>query len=61
MAQKRIFNTVQSDLLKYNNLECVIIRELSESEYDKDDLGYLMFEIKFENGDIIQAFEDELI
>ena len=56
----KVFQTVQSDLIKFNGLGCVIISELDESEYDKEEVGN-MFNIKLENGVEIQAFEDEII
>ncbi|MGJ0846592.1 hypothetical protein ACR77J_07880 [Tissierella praeacuta] len=56
------FKTTQTDLIKYNNLECLVLRELDKTEYDKEDLGYCMYEIQLlENNKIIQVFEDELI
>jgi hypothetical protein len=54
------FNTAQSDLLKYNGQDFEIIRELEQGkEYDFE--GTYMFEIKFKNGDIISAFDDEIV
>jgi len=55
------FKTMQSDLKKYNNLNCEIIRELNEEEYDKKEIGIKMYKIKLSNNIIIDAFEDELI
>ena len=53
------FNTTQSDLKKYNGQDFKIIRELKEGEeYDFENV--YMFEIQFDNGDIIQAFDDEI-
>ena len=63
---KAYFITTQSDLLKYNGLECEVIRELDEDEYDKEDLGYLMYEVGFHIDGFpttitIDAYEDEII
>lgn len=54
------FRTSQSDLRQYNNMECIILGKLGESEYNKEDLENLMYEIMPGNGEIIQAFEDEV-
>ena len=54
------FYTTQSDLIKFNGSECEIVRELTDNECDKADVGR-MFKIKFANGETIDAFEDELI
>lgn len=55
----KIFNTTQSDLLKYNGMRANIIRELTSDEADINEVG-MMYKIQFTNGDIIDAFEDEL-
>lgn len=54
------FQTTQSDLLKYNGMKCEVLGKLNDSEYDKEDVGN-MYNIRLDNGDEIQAFEDELI
>lgn len=55
----KTFNTTQSDLLKYNGMKADIIRELTSDEADINEVG-MMYKIQFANGDIIDAFEDEL-
>lgn len=57
--KKYIFNTTQSDLICYNGLSAVILSELDEKEYDKEDVGQ-MYNIELENGEKLQAFDDEL-
>lgn len=56
---KKIFTTMQSDLRKYNGQIVDILGPLDESKYDKEDVGP-MFTIKFHDGVIAEAFEDEL-
>lgn len=58
-----IFKTTQSDLIKHNNKRLTIIRELEKNvEYDYiEDETPLMYEIMLITGEIIQAFEDEII
>ena len=57
---KKPFQSTQSDLVKYNGQDFEIIRELEKGkEYDFE--GTYMFEIKFSNGDIIHAFDDEIV
>ena len=55
----KIFKTTQSDLIKYNNMKCIILNELKKEEYDKEETG-VMYNIKLENGIKIQAFSDEI-
>ena len=54
------FQTTQSDLLKYNGMNCKVLGELDKSQYDKKEVG-TMYNIKLENGTKIQVFADELI
>ena len=54
-----IFTTTQSDLILYNNQEVTILRTLSEDECDIDEVGY-MYKVINVNGNIFEAFEDEL-
>lgn len=58
-----IFNTTQSDLIKHNNKQLTIIRELEKNvEYDYiEDETPLMYEVMLATGEIIQVFEDEII
>ena len=56
---KKIFLTTQSDLLKYNGSDCEIVRELTDDECDKADVGR-MYKVRFADGKEIDAFEDEL-
>lgn len=55
-----IFTTIDSELKdrSYNIVE--IIRQLTNDECDITDVGY-MYKIKFEDGFITDAFEDELV
>ncbi len=55
----KIFNTTQSDLIKYNGTKVEVIGELDESKYDKEDVGK-MYKIIFFDGVKRDAFEDEL-
>lgn len=56
----KIFKTIQSDLLKYNGMECKVLSPMVETEYDKLEVGP-MYNIQLENGLSIQAFRDEII
>jgi hypothetical protein len=55
-----IFTTMDSDLKNRNNYIVEIIRQLTNKECDIADVGY-MYKIKFQDGFITDAFEDELI
>lgn len=55
---KRIFNTTQSDLTKYNGTEVEVGTELTDAERDPE-VGR-MFHITFFDGKKEDAFEDEL-
>jgi hypothetical protein len=54
-----IFKTTQSDLLRLNGSKCKIIRKLTKRECDIEEVG-IMYKIKFEDGETIDCFEDEL-
>lgn len=53
------FYTTQSDLVKYNGTEVVVLGPLSESEYDREEVGP-MYHIRLFDGTEIDAFDDEL-
>lgn len=55
---KAIFNTAQSDYIKYNGTEVEIGAELDDSERDRE-VGR-MWHITFCDGTKADAFEDEL-
>ena len=54
-----IFNTTQSDLVRYNGTKVNIIRPLREDEFDIEDVG-MMYRAKFIDGRYWDVFEDEL-
>lgn len=54
------FYTSQSDLVKYNDLGCTVLRELNSKEYDQGQ-GYTMYEIQLENGKRLHVFNDEIV
>lgn len=56
---KKIFNTTDSELEKYNGTEVEIIRPLTEKECDIADVGN-MYKVRFYDGYERDAFEDEL-
>lgn len=54
------FNTMpNTELYKYNNTEVEVIRPLTEKECDIADVGN-MYKVKFYDGYVRDAFEDEL-
>lgn len=55
-----IFNTVDTELLRYNGQTANVIRPLTEDEADIFDVGN-MYKISFADGYETDAFEDELI
>lgn len=57
--KKFMFNTTDTELLKYNGTEVKIIRPLTETECDIADVGN-MYKVKFYDGKEYDAFEDEL-
>lgn len=58
-GKKYIFNTTDTELTKYNGTEVEVIRPLIDKECDIADVGN-MYKIKFEDGYVRDAFEDEL-
>lgn len=56
---KKIFNTTDSELKKYNGTEVEVIRPLTEKECDIADVGN-MYKVKFYDGYERDAFEDEI-
>lgn len=56
----KIFHTTQSDLQQYNGQEIRVLRPLTDNECDKADVGE-MFKIQFKDGNVIDAFSDEII
>lgn len=56
---KKIFNTTDSELMKYNGTEVEVIRPLTEKECDIADVGN-MYKVRFFDGYERDAFEDEL-
>ncbi len=56
--RKAIFNTTQSDLIKYNGTEVTIGAELTDTERDPE-VGR-MWRVTFHDGTAADAFEDEL-
>lgn len=57
---KKPFETVAGNLMQYNGQDFEILRELTEDEADVDEVGR-MFKIKFQDGFITDAFEDEVL
>lgn len=58
MKKQAIFNTVQSDYVKYNGTVVRVGKELDDSERDRE-VGR-MWHITFNDGTKADAFEDEL-
>ena len=58
VVEKKVFNTTQSDLMKYNGTEVEIGDELTDAERDPE-VGR-MWHVKFYDGYTGDAFEDEL-
>ena len=56
---KKVFNTTESGLVKYNGTEVEVIRPLTEKECDIAEVG-MMYRVRFHDGCINDAFEDEL-
>ena len=56
---KKIFNTTESGLKKYNGTEVEIIRPLTDKECDIEEVGN-MYRVRFFDGHEQDAFEDEL-
>ena len=58
--RKAIFTTTDSELRgRYDHTECTVLHELDPKEYDREDVG-LMYKVKLFDGNVIDAFEDEL-
>ena len=53
------FNTVDTELLKYDGQMATVIRPLTEDEADICETGN-MYKVRFEDGYETDAFEDEL-
>lgn len=58
-GKKYIFNTMDTELIKYNGTEVEVIRPLTDKERDIADVGN-MYKINFGDGYVRDAFEDEL-
>lgn len=58
-GKKYVFNTTDTELTKYNGTEVEVIRSLTDKECDIADVGN-MYKIKFGDGYVKDAFEDEL-
>lgn len=54
-----IFNTIDTELLKYSGQMVTVIRPLTEDEADIFDVGN-MYKVRFADGYERDAFEDEL-
>lgn len=58
-GQAYTFNTVDTELLKYDGQMVTVMRPLTEDEADIFDVGN-MYKIRFSDGYETDAFEDEL-
>ena len=58
-GKKYTFNTTDTELLKYNGADVKVIRPLTETECDIEDVGN-MYKVRFADGYETDAFEDEL-
>lgn len=58
VGQSALFKTYQSDLMMYNNCEVTVKRVLTDDECDIDEVGFI-YEVTV-NGEVFQAFQDEL-
>lgn len=58
-GSKYVFNTADTELMKYNGEKVEIIRPLTNKECDIEDVGN-MYKAKFINGYERDVFEDEL-
>lgn len=56
---KKIFITTDSELKERNGQHVDVLRELSDKECDREDVGK-MYRIMFADGFITDAFEDEI-
>lgn len=59
-GKKYIFNTTDTELIRYNGTEVKIIRPLTEEEADIFDVGN-MYKVRFIDGYERDAFENELL
>ena len=57
--EKAVFNTTDLELMHYNGTVVEVIRPLTQDECDIDDVGK-MYKVKFHDGYIRDAFQDEL-
>lgn len=58
-GKKYIFNTIDSELKKYNGTKVNVIRFLTDNECDTKDVGN-MYKVQFKDGYEKDVFEDEL-
>ena len=58
-GKKYTFNTTDTELSKYNGTDIEVIRPLTETECDIEDVGN-MYKVRFADGYERDAFEDEL-
>ena len=58
-GKEYIFNTTQSDLIRYNGTLVYIVRPLTKDEFDVEEVGN-MYRAKFIDGRYWDVFEDEL-
>ncbi|MCI6676082.1 MAG: hypothetical protein MSG78_04120 [Clostridiales bacterium] len=58
-GKKYTFNTIDTELSKYNGTDVEVIRPLTETECDIEDVGN-MYKVRFSDGYERDAFEDEL-
>ena len=58
-GKKYTFNTIDTELSKYNGTDVEVIRPLTETECDIEDVGN-MYKVRFADGYERDAFEDEL-
>lgn len=57
---KAIFNTVDTELLKYDGETVEVVRELTDEEFYREETNPQMYKIKFSDGVTHDAFQDEL-
>lgn len=58
-GKEYIFNTTQSDLIRYNGTAVCIVRPLTKDEFDVEEVGN-MYRARFFDGRHWDVFEDEL-
>lgn len=58
-GKKYVFNTIDTELEKYNGTKVHIVRALTSKECDIEDVGN-MYKVQFEDGYERDVFEDEL-